>query len=365
MTQPSTTVMHRAGPGRSGRPALAGPTCARHVTATAPTVIAYTGYGSTALGPGARPGAARQSRRRDLPAVTRPAPAAGAASSASRSRTAEVDVERERRPTHTVHADHSGIVDVVVEHGSGAGLAHRSDERRGLAAGHRRRVRARRPGALRHRLRHRRHGDGDRPAPAAAGRLAHLRGQRARPGRPPRGCRCCTSGCRTLTDAPPVFYLSTGAWNVAPTLTRFLSRNLYPPGALLLTDWGPTTDRWFRSGTGAQARQPAAAGRRSSRRSSGCCSATTGSTTRCSTASSPTPTPTGRGRLHPPAHPGRGGAGRQLAAGVTEPGGQPGARGCTRTTAPVSPTSWRSSGCCRRSAARRTTISGSFLSRPD
>lgn len=47
---------------------------------------------------------------------------------------------------------------------------------------------------------------------------------------------------------PPVFYLSTGAWNVAATLTRFLSRNLYPAGPLLLTDWGPTEDRWFRSG---------------------------------------------------------------------------------------------------------------------
>ena len=35
---------------------------------------------------------------------------------------------------------------------------------------------------------------------------------------------------------------------MAPTLTRFLSSNLYPPGALLLTDWGPTKDRWFRSG---------------------------------------------------------------------------------------------------------------------
>jgi phosphatidate phosphatase APP1 len=46
----------------------------------------------------------------------------------------------------------------------------------------------------------------------------------------------------------PVVYLSTGAWNVVPTLTRFLSRNLYPTGALLLTDWGPTHDRWFRSG---------------------------------------------------------------------------------------------------------------------
>jgi phosphatidate phosphatase APP1 len=46
----------------------------------------------------------------------------------------------------------------------------------------------------------------------------------------------------------PVFYLSTGAWNVAPTLTRFLSRHLYPAGPLLLTNWGPTQDRWFRNG---------------------------------------------------------------------------------------------------------------------
>jgi phosphatidate phosphatase APP1 len=46
----------------------------------------------------------------------------------------------------------------------------------------------------------------------------------------------------------PVIYLSTGAWNVVPTLTRFLGRNVYPRGALLLTDWGPTHDRWFRNG---------------------------------------------------------------------------------------------------------------------
>jgi phosphatidate phosphatase APP1 len=51
----------------------------------------------------------------------------------------------------------------------------------------------------------------------------------------------------------PVLYLSTGAWNVAATLSRFLARNLYPEGALLLTDWGPTeagqhNGRWFRSG---------------------------------------------------------------------------------------------------------------------
>jgi phosphatidate phosphatase APP1 len=46
----------------------------------------------------------------------------------------------------------------------------------------------------------------------------------------------------------PVIYLSTGAWNVGPTLLRFLGRHLFPAGALLLTDWGPTHDRWFRSG---------------------------------------------------------------------------------------------------------------------
>lgn len=46
----------------------------------------------------------------------------------------------------------------------------------------------------------------------------------------------------------PVVYLSTGAWNAAPALSRFLSRNLYPVGPLLLTDWGPTRDRFFRNG---------------------------------------------------------------------------------------------------------------------
>ncbi|RIX28922.1 DUF2183 domain-containing protein [Amnibacterium setariae] len=53
---------------------------------------------------------------------------------------------------------------------------------------------------------------------------------------------------RRTHPAAPFLYLSTGAWNVAPTLRRFLGRNLYPPGPLLLTDWGPTPDRVFRSG---------------------------------------------------------------------------------------------------------------------
>jgi phosphatidate phosphatase APP1 len=45
-----------------------------------------------------------------------------------------------------------------------------------------------------------------------------------------------------------VVYLSTGAWNTAVPLEAFLARHGYPPGPLLLTDWGPTDDGWFRSG---------------------------------------------------------------------------------------------------------------------
>src|SRR4051794_34488169 len=54
-----------------------------------------------------------------------------------------------------------------------------------------------------------------------------------------------------LLDAHPdafVVYLSTGPWNIAPALEQFLARHGYPPGPLLLTDWGPTTSGWFRSG---------------------------------------------------------------------------------------------------------------------
>lgn len=55
---------------------------------------------------------------------------------------------------------------------------------------------------------------------------------------------------RIVTQHPqaPILYLSTGPWNVAPALARFLGRNLYPEGVLLLTDWGPTRQHWFRSG---------------------------------------------------------------------------------------------------------------------
>jgi phosphatidate phosphatase APP1 len=56
---------------------------------------------------------------------------------------------------------------------------------------------------------------------------------------------------QSVVDADPeaaVVYLSTGAWNVAPTIERFLARHEFPPGPLLLTDWGPTNTGWFRSG---------------------------------------------------------------------------------------------------------------------
>ncbi len=55
---------------------------------------------------------------------------------------------------------------------------------------------------------------------------------------------------RMLADSPgaPTVYVSTGAWNTAPTLRRFLSRNGFPDGPMLLTDWGPTNTGWFRSG---------------------------------------------------------------------------------------------------------------------
>jgi phosphatidate phosphatase APP1 len=55
---------------------------------------------------------------------------------------------------------------------------------------------------------------------------------------------------QVVAEHPDVFvvYLSTGSWNTAGALSAFLARHGYPPGPLLLTDWGPTQERWFRSG---------------------------------------------------------------------------------------------------------------------
>ncbi len=46
----------------------------------------------------------------------------------------------------------------------------------------------------------------------------------------------------------PLVFVSTGSWNTQPTLTRFLHSRRFPQGAMLLTDWGPTSTGWFRSG---------------------------------------------------------------------------------------------------------------------
>lgn len=46
----------------------------------------------------------------------------------------------------------------------------------------------------------------------------------------------------------PVFYLSTGAWNVYSTMLSFMHANKLPIGPMLLTDWGPTPTGLFRSG---------------------------------------------------------------------------------------------------------------------
>ncbi len=66
--------------------------------------------------------------------------------------------------------------------------------------------------------------------------------------RPVRGMATLYAEIERANPEVPFLYLSTGAWNVAPVLEQFLTRHSFPPGPLLLTDWGPTADRWFRSG---------------------------------------------------------------------------------------------------------------------
>ena len=53
---------------------------------------------------------------------------------------------------------------------------------------------------------------------------------------------------RAARPDSPVVYLSTGAWNAAPAIGRFLRRHDYPAGPMLMTDWGPTNTGLFRSG---------------------------------------------------------------------------------------------------------------------
>jgi phosphatidate phosphatase APP1 len=71
----------------------------------------------------------------------------------------------------------------------------------------------------------------------------------------PMGSRQAVPGMAALlrelvSGAPhvPVVYVSNGPWNLAGPLAAFLEGSGFPPGALLLTDWGPSPTRWFRDG---------------------------------------------------------------------------------------------------------------------
>jgi len=66
--------------------------------------------------------------------------------------------------------------------------------------------------------------------------------------RPVPGMADLYHGIASVHPETPFVYLSNGAWNTAGNLERFLDRNGFPPGTLLLTDWGPTATGWFRSG---------------------------------------------------------------------------------------------------------------------
>lgn len=84
------------------------------------------------------------------------------------------------------------------------------------------------------------------PRPMIAAWNTFLRSEGAR--RPVAGMATMYRELLAAHPEAPVVYLSTGAWNTAPQLTRFLRRNGYPAGPMLLTDWGPTNTGWFRSG---------------------------------------------------------------------------------------------------------------------
>lgn len=55
---------------------------------------------------------------------------------------------------------------------------------------------------------------------------------------------------KLLAEHPgaPIVYVSTGAWNTMPFLSRFMKRHGFPDGPMLLTDFGPTQTGWFRNG---------------------------------------------------------------------------------------------------------------------
>ena len=80
--------------------------------------------------------------------------------------------------------------------------------------------------------------------------------------------RMATPGMAVLMDRlmveypeAPVIYLSTGPWNAAPTLARFITRNMYPSGRPAAHGLGPHPGPLVPQRPGAQAPQPGTAGR--------------------------------------------------------------------------------------------------------
>jgi len=84
------------------------------------------------------------------------------------------------------------------------------------------------------------------PRPLVAAWNVFVRHENAREAVP--GMSRLYRALRAARPDSPVVYLSTGAWNAAPAIGRFLRRHDFPAGPLLLTDWGPTNTGLFRSG---------------------------------------------------------------------------------------------------------------------
>ena len=205
-----------------------------------PTVIPYTGYGA--------PGWVRVLGRVLLAGTPRRAPKL----ESIRGWRSFTSIAVDRQPVkvtigdlvHHVVADRGGVIDVRVEAHLAPGLAHGRARDRGRGRATRPRSR-RRSSSSTPKRRSAIISDIDDtvmitalPRPLLAAWNTLVLDEHA---------RAATPGMAVLYDRlhrshpeAPVIYLSTGAWNVAPTLSRFLSRNLYPSGPLLLTDWGPT-----------------------------------------------------------------------------------------------------------------------------
>ncbi|WP_026459752.1 App1 family protein [Schaalia suimastitidis] len=78
--------------------------------------------------------------------------------------------------------------------------------------------------------------------------IDHVSAREAVPGMPEFLRFLVANGTSPTDSQAPVMFLSTGPWNVLPTLRDFLHRMNYPRGGFLMTDFGPSHTGWFRSG---------------------------------------------------------------------------------------------------------------------